>query len=562
MDTYSFIDMHIHTQYSDEELCDESPEHIIKKAQEYAQKFNIQNNVNKKCLISFSDHNSILACVKAKTILKSGNYPNVEFVNGCEFTTDLCELTQFTNDKIFLKSHILGYNFDEKNPELLSYSLLTHMYFSQKDNIGEQICAARRQVCEKFGVYIPFTTLLDLTKLTQKANFQEEFFKNVSLFLDASKVKYSKDEFKKIIRANIDYVPSQTSTVTYNDEAIAKCRLKLSEVVKLVKDAGGDVVMAHPALLKVNYKNVQKLLYGRVDKSKNNPSNIIRNIQEHEKVLELFVKLYQKLTGYKLDGMELYHHENFVHDIDKSIKNLCKKYDMFYTCGSDYHGARFKNKAIIGNVFTHEFQNAYMQENNRNEVKHLAVRIGNVSGVRHFKDKKTGYGETVYVNDLNQVVENSVVDELISKSTFVRQKTQQPKAKPLKTTNKKMYNAILNAQGQVKKFNSMLQTAIKKLDNKKTTINNLIVIDKFSYYIYPILQKACSQYTASQIDDYKGLIEEIKKSKNLYNKIIKKYPDITSIIGARNTKNYNKGITMFDKIANLELKEDETVKEQ
>ena len=60
MKNYSFIDMHIHTAYSNEDLCDLTIEQLLTMAQKRAEK------IGKDCVISIADHNSILGVQEVK----------------------------------------------------------------------------------------------------------------------------------------------------------------------------------------------------------------------------------------------------------------------------------------------------------------------------------------------------------------------------------------------------------------------------------------------------------------------------------------------------------------
>ena len=123
MADYLFTDLHLHSMFSNEDLCDESPELILNKVQGYVNKFNSTHGANAKCVVSIADHNSIHGCIQAQKLITNGIYPNVDFVNGVEFTVDLKEFgDDFAGGNIFTRCHMLGYNYDHKNKELAAYS--------------------------------------------------------------------------------------------------------------------------------------------------------------------------------------------------------------------------------------------------------------------------------------------------------------------------------------------------------------------------------------------------------------------------------------------------------
>lgn len=559
MEDYSFIDMHIHTEYSDEELCDESPEHILEKVQKYAEKYNKKSGTNKKCLISFTDHNSVVACIKAKELLKSGKYPNVDFITGCEFTTALYETRPYTkNEKLFISCHLLGYNFDPTNPEILSYSLLTHLHYSSQDNIGLQICAARREICEKYDTYIPFSTLLKLTKLPLGADFQNEMFKIVSNYFSLNKVSYIEQDLKDIINKNIRYLFN--CTPTYIEEATSNGRLKLTEVVKLVKDAGGDVVLAHPGIVKMNRNAVDYVINGSGTKTPGTDACILGNVRENEQILEEFLSIYKKLTGKKLDGIELYHQANFKHKFYDTLINICKKHKMFLTCGSDYHGENFATYTIIGNGLSVAIQNEYKRLYDNLEAKQLYVRIASISGARHFKDGVKDFGETVFVDDKNAIVPNSTMSQLFNNIDTIRKRTSLI-LKGLMKENQELCDDIEKVLGQLKKLNTMFGYIESKLDDGFAVVTRLIKVDDYCRCIYPDVKKITNKYRNS--DDnikylhLKQLKNELKNVHENYKVIIEKYPEVLNFIADINFKNIGKRETTFDKVSTLTFKEHE-----
>lgn len=117
MEDYALIDLHTHTEFSNELGCNNSVEDVIKDAQEIAERS------GKKCLIAITDHNTILGIREARRILKTGLYPNVDVISGAEFTVDMNQINGiFGGHRVFGNVHILAYGFDENNPELINYS--------------------------------------------------------------------------------------------------------------------------------------------------------------------------------------------------------------------------------------------------------------------------------------------------------------------------------------------------------------------------------------------------------------------------------------------------------
>lgn len=126
MADYSMIDLHTHTEYSHEHLCDNSVAMVLQNAQ------NIAECAGKPALVAISDHNTILGCVEAQNLIRSGKYPDVKVINGAEFTVDMREINEvFGGKKVFGNCHILAYGFDETNRDLINFSKKFH---SKKTN--------------------------------------------------------------------------------------------------------------------------------------------------------------------------------------------------------------------------------------------------------------------------------------------------------------------------------------------------------------------------------------------------------------------------------------------
>ena len=185
MAEYLFIDMHMHSILSDEDLCDETPIHILGKVQRYADNFREKTGRDLSCCISITDHNSTLSALEVRDLMQTGEYPNVKFINGCEFTVDLCEMNSvFGVDKTFSRCHLLAYNFKEDDKELVAYSRIAHKRYSNEDNIGLQILASRRMICERYGINIPFSVYEPLVDLKQNY-FERIVLRELKLYANA-----------------------------------------------------------------------------------------------------------------------------------------------------------------------------------------------------------------------------------------------------------------------------------------------------------------------------------------------------------------------------------------
>lgn len=566
MSDYAFIDLHMHTKYSHEELCDESPAHIFGKVQAYVEKFNRENGCNKSCLISFTDHNSIFANVKARELIKSGKYPNVEFVTGCEFTTDLCEMQKLGN-KRFTRCHILGYNFDETNPELLAYSRLTHLTFGS-DNIGQQICAARRNVGEWLNVNIPFTTLLPLSKLRSDADFTKEFYVLVKEYLQKNQIKFDVSELRKKINYYIKYVidpfSKNKTSVIYNKDASSMARLKLSEVVRLVKGAGGEVVLAHPGIIKISTPKPEKeKKAGRDVKG----FTVLYNLPSASKILEEFIDMYQSVSGTKLDGMENYHSSNFMNKFYSKIQGICESRGLFETCGSDYHGENFVTHRTIGSPFPVNVQRYYAKKylNADADRKDLYLRIADISAVDQFKGKTFSAKKVAkMINSKNEIVARSVFEDSVTAfDNYVMKdmdnsRSKQPCNKDERYySNKRLFDSELSIlQNLQQMFNGLLGGLRKNQINP----NFLLAMDKFSRSAYPKIKDMQEFVRANpeqlSQDELKDLIKIFESLHKTNGEILSLKPGLYGYLKNLKFKKFKTRDTYLDKIADITIKKD------
>lgn len=102
---------------------------------------------------------------------------------------------------------------------------------------------------------------------------------------------------------------------------VEKKRLKPEEAIKLIKEAGGIAILAHP----------YEILKGE---------SIIRLtenmgiLQDESAFLENYIK---KLVNYGLDGIEAFYSTHTHYHVNKLLE-IAKKYDLMITAGSDFHG--------------------------------------------------------------------------------------------------------------------------------------------------------------------------------------------------------------------------------
>ena len=262
------IDMHVHTNYSDGQF---SPDEVIKLA--------INAGVG---VMAITDHDTLDGIKKVdrnKDFIKESG---INIVNGIEISTHSDTGTM----------HILGYDIDLDNKEL------NNKLDELRTNRMNSTLAVMEQIRRDYGITFSYFDIIDLVnsrhvgrpgiaKLCVKYGFSDSISDAFDNFLNPAKEKtrkYSKNLF-------------------------------YPEVFKLVKDAGGIVILAHPKTLKLDSYKLDKLIF---------------NMKE-----------------YGLDGIEVY---NSIHTLDdvNFYKHLADKYNLLISGGTDFHGPLVKPNIEIG----------------------------------------------------------------------------------------------------------------------------------------------------------------------------------------------------------------------
>lgn len=262
------IDMHVHTNYSDGQF---SPDEVIKRA--------IDSNVG---VMAITDHDTLGGIKKIdrnKDFIKESG---IKIINGIEISAHSDIGTM----------HILGYDFDLDNKEL------NDKLDELRTNRMNSTLAVMEQIRRDYGISFSYSDIIELVnskhvgrpllaKLCVKYGFSDSISDAFDNFLNPAKDKVRRYD------KNIFY----------------------PECFKLVKDAGGIVILAHPKTLKLKDYDLDKLIY---------------NMKE-----------------YGLDGIEVY---NSIHTMKDVIfyKVLADKYDLLISGGTDFHGPSIKPNIEIG----------------------------------------------------------------------------------------------------------------------------------------------------------------------------------------------------------------------
>ncbi len=554
MGDYSFIDMHIHTEYSDEEMCDITIEQLLDQAQKKAEK------LGKDCVIAISDHNSILGVKKAREILASNDgkikYPNVKLINGIEFTTDLVEMTSyFEGQRVFTRCHTLAYGYNDKDKELTAYSLITHKHFTKNDNIGMQICSARRLVCEMYNINIPFSVYEPLVYMNKKTKFKDEFLRITKDYAKENKISININEINSTI------YPYISNEVTYVREASAMGRLKASEIGKIIKDAGGELVIAHPTLLRVTVDGLKYLanknrlkfsdLYVPTsEKYKNNTD--LGYIKNKEFVFNQFLDAYESVASIKISGIEKYYSSNFSSKVDEVVEKICEQRGMYETCGSDYHGEHLHTEKKLGNVLHNDMQREYCKKNDLLSSDPYPIYVSSLSAVDyHLSNKKTKLPNKTILKTEQRIVPFREFDEL--KYLMI---TSKKKLKVTESTYKE--TSKIDFETRIEELKTVLEKFDNILDFKESPRKQAKLILRLNLYAENIMLgirdvkfKANKYNYVRTLETYKEIAVLMKEINDKFNKLVIENPKIIKDLAYDMRYYYKRGYTTIDKLANL-----------
>ena len=254
-----FADLHLHTHFSDGTY---SPEELAG----HARRFELT-------VISLTDHDTVEGCARMTAACAS---EKIEFIPGIEITAEL--------DGHEL--HILGYGVDTAHAGLLD--ALASFQQIRQDRIREIVARLR-----KLNVPITAEVVFAL------ANCNAPGRPHVARALIQAGVCKSLDEaFERFLkRHRPGWVP--------------KARVHAEDAIRLIHDAGGAAVIAHPALNRCDH-------------------------------------LIPDLVRFSLDGIECFHSKHSPSD-SEHFEHLANSLELLVTGGSDCHGMN-KGQPLIGGV--------------------------------------------------------------------------------------------------------------------------------------------------------------------------------------------------------------------
>jgi len=259
----NIADLHIHTTYSD---GTDPPDKIVQLAKSQGIK-----------IISITDHDSIEGLKSAREAAAAFN---IELINGVEISCDYKEA----------KIEILGYFIDDTYPPLLE--LLENMKISREKRAFK--------ILEKLKKIANIT--LDPDELIAIVGEGVAGRPHIATLL----LKYG--YVSSITEAFLKYLGDGKAC------AVPRKKTSIKEVIRIITEAGGIPVLAHPGLIaKYHYKSI---IYDLI------PVGLLG--------IEVFYDYRYRSAA-----------------LIENLKMIALKEGLFITGGSDYHGAN-KNEKYIG----------------------------------------------------------------------------------------------------------------------------------------------------------------------------------------------------------------------
>ena len=266
------IDLHTHTTASDGEL---TPKELIDLA--------IKKNIS---ALSITDHDTVDGLKEADNYAKD---KNIIFIPGIEL-----KAKSKTG-----QMHILGFNIDYNNINLQQ----NLKYLINKRNIRN------KEFIEYFKSIGFNVSIEELQKISGGSVISKPHF--AKLFLQKGYILDKKTIFSDYFNCK---PLCEVEEFVYEPE----------EIIKMIKEANGIAVLAHPQKLKLN------------------------DIDLENKIIELL--------SYGLEGIECYHSDQTLEEM-KKLRIIADKYQLLVTKGSDYHGPIVKPLIHLGTGINNNITN-------------------------------------------------------------------------------------------------------------------------------------------------------------------------------------------------------------
>ncbi|MBQ7790385.1 MAG: PHP domain-containing protein [Bacilli bacterium] len=269
LESDKIIDLHTHTNFSDGEL---SPDKLIREA--------IQNRIG---TIAITDHDTIRGIQnldrESQIILDSG----IQIIDGIELTAQPPKGTM----------HILGLDIDINNKEL------NDAMTTLKNSSTNRTLSIMEQIKRDYGIIFSHEDIKELINSNHNLGRPDL----AKLCIKYGYAESVQDAFNKYL------IDAYNKTFTVNK------RLSYEECIRLITNANGVPVLAHPKTLELTEEELTILI---------------------EQMVECGLK-----------GIEAYHSSHTKEEMQMYL-NIAKKYNLLVSVGSDYHGPNVKPNVHLG----------------------------------------------------------------------------------------------------------------------------------------------------------------------------------------------------------------------
>lgn len=305
METY-FIDLHVHTLYSQEKCANLSVQDTLN----YYQKLGARQD--KRIYIRINDHDTMFGGVDAmeEFLTHREKYPNLFVIPGMECNTSLNYVLKYpkpnykpspyypdSNDKykfVFKQAHIgvapclkdlNSYKKWKNSKDLQVYSILSKLHVDLNDNngvyrkkdqianfneeekssltnLGHQILALKNLVRNKYNVIIPFSAYYDCLK--EGMNYKEI----VESCFDVT-CEYLQKHYQYFNFYDLDRVKKHVKTMLaieirsngYKNLNVSQIVQQLEDLPNFFKNKNGNIHFATGGLKRINFDELCKMVY-------------------------------------------------------------------------------------------------------------------------------------------------------------------------------------------------------------------------------------------------------------------------------------------------------------
>ena len=269
-------DMHIHTTASDGEY---SPLDIYRKIKE----------TNQITTFAITDHNTVSGAIELQDYLEKNPDNQVIYIPGIEMSASI-QNPKYKADKNQL--HILGYGFDLHHPCI-------KQLVNKRKQITQLNIQRQLEVLQTLGDF--HFTKEEIEKMFKKHSLNRVDI--AKLLLRHGYVKSTQEAFQTYLSTTKERVRGTLPKI-YEEE-----------VIESIKEAGGDVSLAHPTQLRLDLERLKEYI------------------------------MYLQDLG--LDAIEVYHsHQK--RKYSNELYQIAKELGLYISGGSDYHGPKVKPNVHLG----------------------------------------------------------------------------------------------------------------------------------------------------------------------------------------------------------------------